>query len=113
MATTRPSTAAPIAGWLGVGLSLAALACVLWFVVQNDFWALLEVKTHDDPLLAKGMGLGIAGVVSAILALARHEPRRLAQLALTVGLCAVLAKFVLGAVVVALVVGIILAVIWD
>ncbi|MGB1015440.1 MAG: hypothetical protein ACPG4T_14990 [Nannocystaceae bacterium] len=109
MTTPQSPPAAPIAGWIGVGLSLGALACVLWFIVQQDFWTLLEIKVNDAPLLSVGMGLGIGGVVSGILALARQEPRQLAALALVVGLSAVLAKFVLGAVLGALIVGLIIA----
>ncbi|MCX4243830.1 hypothetical protein [Paraliomyxa miuraensis] len=95
--------ARPYAGWSSVGFGLVALAFGLWVLLRGDVVDNLLHPAKDDPLLMVALVNGILGTLAGIVALARRESTRLAILGLVVSLVAVLAKFFLVALLVAVV----------
>lgn len=102
-----------IAGWLSLSCVLPAPGAVLWFLATHDLMALFELRAPDDPLLTAALVLGIAGVLAAIVALVRKEAKELALLGLGIGLSVVLAKFILGALLLCLLVSVVVAFVLD
>lgn len=101
----------PYAGWSSLGFGLVALGLALWVLMRGDpLVNVIEGVPKDDPFLIAALVHGILGTLAGIVAFARREPRRLAVIGLAISLVAVLAKFVLVAVVVAIGVAILLAV---
>jgi hypothetical protein len=93
--------AKPYAGWSSLGFGLIALGFALWVLLRGDPIENVLHPPQDDPLLIVALVNGILGTLAGIVALARREPVRLALLGLTISLAAVLAKFVLVAMLIA------------
>ena len=99
----------PYAAWSSVAFGMIALGLGLWVLLRDDpFVALTKGPPRDDPFMIAALVHGILGTLASIVALARGEPRRLAVLGLVVSLAAVLAKFVLIALVIAVVAALLL-----
>lgn len=100
-------SARPYASWVSLGSGLVALGFAMYVLFSGDVLAVLKAQPKEDPLLMTALVEGIVGTLAGIIALARKEPRRLALLGLVISVVAILAKFFIAIVAVALVLGII------
>ncbi|MBL4686338.1 MAG: hypothetical protein JKY37_17215 [Nannocystaceae bacterium] len=87
------------ASWVSLGLGLVALSLAAWVLLSGDIFHNLFDTPKDEPLLIAALISGIAGTIAGVVALARREPRRLARIALTVSVVAILAKFFMIAII--------------
>ena len=101
----------PYASWVSFVSGLVALGCSLYVLLSGDVIELLKVKPVDHPLLMAALVQGIIGTIAGIIALARQEPKRLAVIALSISIVAIIAKFMLAALAVAVVVALAMAII--
>ncbi len=91
-------SAKPYASWSGLGFGLIALGFSLWVLFSGDVFSNFVDPPKDDPLLIVALVNGILGTLAGVIALARREPKRLAILALSISVIAIVAKFFLIAV---------------
>jgi len=105
----EPQQAKPYASWSSVGFGIIALGFALWVLLRGDPVENFLNPPKDDPFLLVALVNGILGTLSGLIALARREPTRLALLGLGISLVAVLAKFFLAALLIAVVLLVILA----
>lgn len=104
-------TVRPYASWVALASGLCALGFALYVLFSGDVVAALSVQPKDDPLLMTALVEGIVGTLAAVVAIARKEPKRLALLGLFVSLVAIVTKFFLAILAVALFILVVFAVI--
>lgn len=105
MRMTDPAAAEapkPYASWVSFVSGLVALGLSLYVLLSGDILLALQTTPKSDPLLLGALVQGIIGTIAGLVALARKEPRRLALLGLGVSVIAVVAKFFLAALAVAI-----------
>lgn len=100
----------PFAGWIALASGLVALGCALWVLLAHDVVTAFTQPPVQHPVLMAALIQGIIGTLAGIVALVRGEPRRLAVIGLVLSAFAILAKFVLAALAVGIVLAIVLAV---
>ncbi|MEM7155988.1 MAG: hypothetical protein AAF799_24260 [Myxococcota bacterium] len=93
--------AKPYAAWSSLGFGLVALGLALWVLLSGDVVERFFETPKDDPFLLASLVFGILGTLSGIVALARREPVRIAALGLTISVIAIIAKFFLAALLIA------------
>ncbi len=91
----------PYAAWSSLVFGLIALGLALWVLLSGDVFERFLEPPKDDPWLLASLVNGILGTLAGIVALARREPLRIALLGLAVSIIAIIAKFFLAALVIA------------